>query len=96
MRIQMQVWNDEKQIHEIKFVNQQEVKPKKKARYRGKNKISNFKDKVEQRKKDAQLYKRGTVWAKSQQAEQMHAMRQCHSTETRYLYLERTGQLDTI
>lgn len=42
------------------------------------------------------LNKRSTVWVKSQQAEQMHAMRQCHSTETRYLYLERTGQLDTI
>ena len=42
------------------------------------------------------LYKRGTVWTKSQQADKMHAMRQCHSTETRYLYLERTGQLDTI
>ena len=55
MRIQMQVWNDEKQMHEIKFVNQQEVKPKKKARYRGKNKISNFKDKqrVKQEKRKA-------------------------------------------
>lgn len=42
------------------------------------------------------LYKRGTVWTKSQQADRMHTMRQCHSTETRYLYLERTGQLDTI
>ena len=90
---QMQVWNDELNINEIKFVHIDEVKPK---RFKGKNKIPNFKDKEEQKKKDAQLYKKGTVWTKSQQANKMHAMRQCHSTETRILYLERTGQLDTI
>ena len=97
MRIKMQVWDNSKQCPVTRWVHQEEeTKQKKKARYRGKNKIPNFKDKVEQRKKEAQLYKKGTVWTKSQQAEQMHAMRQCHSTETRYLYLERTGQLDTI
>jgi hypothetical protein len=42
------------------------------------------------------LNKRGTVWVKSQQAEQMHAMRQCHSTETKIIHLENIGQLDTI
>ena len=93
---QMQVWNDELNINEIKFVHIDEVKPKKKVRHRGPNKISNFKDKEEQKKKDAQLYKKGTVWTQSQQANKMHAMRQCHSTETRILYLERTGQLDII
>ena len=46
MRIQMQVWNDTLKIHEVKYVNVDEVKPTKKAkRFRGDNKISNFKDK---------------------------------------------------
>ena len=42
MRIQMQVWNDKLKIHEVKYVNVDEVKPK---RFKGKNKIPNFKDK---------------------------------------------------
>lgn len=96
MRVQSQIFDEVNQCYKIVFVNKEEPKTKKPKRFRGKNKVANFKDKAEQKKKDAQLYKRGTVWAKSQQADRMHAMRQCHSTETRYLYLERTGQLDTI
>ena len=82
------VWNEDSMIHEPKFVYQKENIPTTNKRYRGKNKISNFQDKVRA--------KRGTVWTTSQQANLMHAMRQCHSTETRILYLERTNQLHTI
>jgi hypothetical protein len=42
------------------------------------------------------LYKRGTVWTKSQQADKIHAMRQCHDTLTKIIHLENIGQLDTI
>ena len=42
------------------------------------------------------LYKRGTVWTKSQQADRMHAMRQCHSELTKIIHLENIGQLHTI
>ena len=53
MRIQMQVWNDSLKIHEIKFVHIDEVKPiKKTKRFRGKNKISNFKDKQRVKQED--------------------------------------------
>ncbi len=97
MRVQAQIWNDSLKIHEVKYVNVDEVKPTKKAkRFRGDNKISNFKDKAKQRKKDSQLYKRGTVWTQSQQADKMHAMRQCHNTLTKLIHLENQGLLDTI
>jgi len=82
------VWNQELMQYEQKFVHHEENIPTKNKRYRGKNKISNFQDKVRA--------KRSTVWTTSQQANLMHAMRQCHSTETRILYLERTGQLHTV
>ena len=50
---QMQVWNDELNINEIKFVHIDEVKPiKKTKRFRGKNKISNFKDKQRVKQED--------------------------------------------
>ena len=53
MRIQMQVWNDTLKIHEVKYVNVDEVKPTKKAkRFRGDNKISNFKDKQRVKRED--------------------------------------------
>jgi len=82
------VWNQELMQYDQKFVYHEENIPAKNKRYRGKNKISNFQDKVKA--------KRSTVWTTSQQANLMHAMRQCHSTETRILYLERTGQLHTV
>ena len=45
MRVQAQIWSDSDKCHVTKWVNE-EVKPKKKAkRFRGDNKISNFKDK---------------------------------------------------
>ena len=45
----MQVWNDELNINEIKFVHIDEVKPK---RFKGKNKIPNFKDKQRVKRED--------------------------------------------
>ena len=96
MRVQAQIWSDSDKCHVTKWVNE-EVKPiKKSKRFRGDNKISNFKDKAKQRKKDSQLYKRGTVWTQSQQADKMHAMRQCHNTLTKLIHLENQGLLDTI
>jgi uncharacterized protein Yka (UPF0111/DUF47 family) len=52
-------------------------------------------DKIK-RQKINYLYKRGTVWTKSQQADKIHAMRQCHDTLTKIIHLENIGQLDTI
>ena len=49
MRVQAQIWNDSLKIHEVKYVNVDEVKPK---RFRGKNKISNFKDKQRVKRED--------------------------------------------
>ena len=96
MRVETQIFDEVNQCYKIVFVNKEEPKTKKPKRFRGKNKVANFKDKAEQKKKDAQLYKRGTVWTKSQQADRTHAMRQCHNTLTKLIHLESQGLLDTI
>jgi hypothetical protein len=44
------VWNEDSMIHEPKFVYQKENIPTKNKRYRGKNKIPNFQDKVRAKK----------------------------------------------
>tara|TARA_B100001123_G_C14444463_1_gene683936 strand:- start:187 stop:441 length:255 start_codon:yes stop_codon:yes gene_type:complete len=46
------VWNKDLMIHEPKFVYQKENIPSKNKRYRGKNKIPNFQDKVRARRED--------------------------------------------
>ena len=46
------VWNIELMQYEQKFVHQEENIPAKKKRYRGKNKISNFQDKVRAKRED--------------------------------------------
>ena len=46
------VWNQELMQYEQKFVHQEEKKPTKNKRYRGKNKVSNFQDKVRAKRED--------------------------------------------
>ena len=99
MREAQQIWDELLQHHVIRNVcidvEKEEVK-------KGMRTFEKSSDKVKKKrikkvsKEVSYLYKRGTVWAKSQQAEQMHAMRQCHSTLTKIIHLENIGQLDTI
>jgi len=99
MREAQQIWDELLQHHVIRNVcidvEKEEVK-------KGMRTFEKSSDKVKKKrikkvsKKVSYLNKRGTVWAKSQQAEQMHAMRQCHSTLTKIIHLENIGQLDTI
>ena len=46
------VWNQELMQYEQKFVHQEENVPTKNKRYRGKNKVSNFQDKVKAKRED--------------------------------------------
>ena len=46
------VWNQELMQYDQKFVHHEEKKPTKNKRYRGKNKISNFQDKVRAKRED--------------------------------------------
>ena len=99
MREAQQIWDELLQHHVIRNVcidvEKEEVK-------KGMRTFEKSSDKVKKKrikkvsKKVSYLNKRGTVWAKSQQAEQMHAMRQCHITLTKIIHLENIGQLDTI
>jgi len=46
------VWNQELMQYEQKFVHHEENIPTKNKRYRGKNKVSNFQDKVRAKRED--------------------------------------------
>jgi len=99
MREAQQIWDELLQHHVIRNVcidvEKEEVK-------KGMRTFEKSSDKIKRQrtKKVAQkinyLYKRGTVWTKSQQADKIHAMRQCHDTLTKIIHLENIGQLDTI
>ena len=55
MRVETQIFDEVNQCYKIVFVNKEEPKTKKPKRFRGKNKVSNFKDKqrVKQEEKKA-------------------------------------------
>ena len=55
------VWNQELMQYNQKFVHHEEKKPTKNKRYRGKNKISNFQDKVKANKKGITAYQYACV-----------------------------------
>jgi len=55
------VWNKDLMIHELKLVHHKENIPTKNKRYRGKNKIPNFQDKVKANKKGITAYQYACV-----------------------------------
>ena len=55
------VWNQELMQYEQKFVHHEENIPTKNKRYRGKNKVSNFQDKVKAKRKGITPYQFGCV-----------------------------------
>jgi len=55
------VWNQELMQYEQKFVHHEENIPTKNKRYRGKNKVSNFQDKVRAKRKGITAYQYACV-----------------------------------
>ena len=55
------VWNQELMQYDQKFVHHEENIPTKNKRYRGKNKVSNFQDKVRAKRKGITAYQYACV-----------------------------------